>query len=181
MPHPQAARGAIIVMGVSGAGKTTLAALLAEALGCPFIEGDALHSAANVAKMAAGQPLTDADRWPWLDNVAAALRDAIATHRVATAACSALRQVYRDRLRTTIGQPTFFILLEAQRAELEQRLAQRSGHYMPATLLDSQLATLEPPHDASHTLVLDARLSPTQLREAAIQWLTASTHTTSGG
>ena len=126
-------------MGVSGAGKSVVGTRLAEALGVPFGEGDELHPAANVAKMASGQSLDDTDRAPWLDRVAAWL----VAHSAGVIACSALRRVYRDRLRTA-APDTCFVLLSVPRAALEERLHKRRGHFMPAALLDSQLEALEP-------------------------------------
>lgn len=131
--------GAIVVMGVSGAGKSTFGAALAEALGRSFVDADDLHPAANKAKMAAGTPLTDDDRAPWLDAVAAAAR----AREPVVVACSALKRGYRDRLAA--GAPSIaFVELDLTREELERRLGGRRHEFMPATLLDSQLATLEP-------------------------------------
>lgn len=146
----------IVVMGVSGCGKTTVGLALAERLGASFVEGDQLHPQANVAKMAAGIPLTDADRWPWLDAVGAAL----AGDAPVVASCSALKRSYRDRLRTQAGTPLNFLHLAGDRAALAQRMAERPGHYMPVSLLDSQLATLEPPSaDEALTLAIDMPVS----------------------
>ena len=128
-------------MGVSGSGKSTVGAALAEALGLPFADADALHPAENVARMAAGVPLTDDDRWPWLDAVGAALAEARETGMVM--ACSALRRVYRDRI-LAMAPSARFALLEVPRDVLEARMEQRPDHFMPASLLDSQLAALEP-------------------------------------
>lgn len=125
-------------MGVSGCGKSSLGAALAAALALPFTDADDLHPAANRAKMAAGQPLTDADRWPWLQAVGAVLAGG-----AGVVACSALRRTYRDRLREAAG-PVQFLHLVAPRKVIAQRLAARRGHFMPLALLDSQLATLEP-------------------------------------
>jgi gluconokinase len=138
---------AIVVMGVTGSGKSTLAKALAQALGWRFVEGDDLHPAANIAKMAAGTALTDADRWPFLDNVARVIATAHAQGIVVS--CSALKRSYRDRLRT--GQPRIlFVLPVLTRAQLQKRLSGRTDHFMPASLLDSQLAILEAPqHDES--------------------------------
>ena len=130
----------IVVMGVSGAGKSVVGAALARALDAPFCEGDTLHPPGNVAKMREGTPLTDADRAPWLDRVAAWM----VAHPDGVVTCSALKRRYRDRLR--LAAPTAcFVLLDAPKAVLAERLAHRLGHFMPATLLASQLATLEPP------------------------------------
>jgi carbohydrate kinase (thermoresistant glucokinase family) len=128
----------LVVMGVSGCGKSSLGAALATALALPFTDADDLHPAANRAKMAAGQPLTDADRWPWLQAVGAVLAGG-----AGVVACSALRRSYRDRLRDTAG-PVQFLHLVAPREVIVERLAARRGHFMPLALLDSQLATLEP-------------------------------------
>jgi gluconokinase len=131
--------GPVVVMGVSGAGKSAIASALAARLGVAYIDADDLHPAANQEKMRAGHPLDDEDRWPWLDIVAAHAREA----GTPIVACSALRRIYRDRLRA--GAPgTVFAELVVSRAELERRLGERHHEYMPATLLDSQLSTLEP-------------------------------------
>ncbi|MBE7219311.1 MAG: gluconokinase [Caulobacteraceae bacterium] len=135
-----AAAPRVVVAGVSGSGKSTLGAALAARLGVPFVDGDDLHSEAAKAKMHRGEPLTDADRAPWLDRVAAAL----AAPRGVVIACSALKRAYRDRLRAA-APSAVTLVLEAPRAVLEARLRARHGHFMPARLLDSQLATLEPP------------------------------------
>lgn len=163
--------GAIIVMGVSGSGKSTLGQLLAEALGCPFIEGDDLHCPNNVEKMRSGQPLNDDDRWPWLDRLGKALHDATEAHGLAVAACSALKYRYRERLVDAIAAPTSFVMLETDRAELVRRMGSRAGHYMPASLLDSQLAALERPHGGERALILDANASPEALCSASRDWL----------
>ncbi len=155
-------RRAIVVMGVSGSGKSTLAALLADRLGCPLIEGDEFHSAANVAKMAAGHPLDDADRWPWLDRVGLAV-GAAAQRGIAVAACSALKRRYRERLQAASDVPLLFVLLDTEADELVRRLTERAGHYMPASLLDSQLATLERPAPGERALALDAGRAPDAL------------------
>ena len=130
----------LVVMGVSGTGKTTTALLLAERLGRPMIEGDDLHPPANVEAMRAGRALTDADRGPWLR----AIRDAMSSAGGSTVVtCSSLRRSYRDVLRTAEGRVRF-VHLVVPPEELQRRLAARTGHFMPATLLASQLATLEP-------------------------------------
>ena len=133
---------AIVVMGVTGSGKSTLGSTLARALGWQFVEGDTLHPAANIKKTAAGIPLDDQDRVPFLDNVAKALAES-RPHGIVVS-CSALKRSYRDRIRA--GEPhALFVLPVLTRAQLEARLRVRAGHFMPASLLDSQLATLEPP------------------------------------
>ena len=137
-------RIALVVMGVSGSGKSTVAAGIADALGLAFIDGDGLHSPENVARMQAGTPLTDADRWPWLGRIAARLADSEQWPAGLVIACSALRRAYRDRIRA--GVPGVrFVFLDGSAEVIRARMAQRSGHYMPESLLASQLATLEPP------------------------------------
>lgn len=169
---------AIIAMGVSGSGKSTLGALLASKLDCRFLEGDAFHDARAIAKMSAGQPLDDDDRWPWLDRLGQAASQALASGGRVVAACSALRRRYRERLRDAISAPTRFVLLDASHDELVRRLTHRSGHYMPASLLHSQLATLERPEVDEPVLTLDAAASPDQLCELAQAWLQEPTRPT---
>ncbi|WP_242123813.1 gluconokinase [Sphingobium sp. Sx8-8] len=158
-------------MGVSGCGKSTLGALMAEALDCAFLEGDGFHSNEAIEKMRGGCPLTDEDRWPWLDRLGAAMDRAVTEQGIAVAACSALRKGYRDRLRAAIGAPVRFILLENSRDRLLARLAGRPGHYMPASLLESQLATLERPLAEEGALILRTDDAPALLRDAALDWL----------
>jgi len=143
---------AVVVMGVSGAGKTTLGRALAAALGAEFIDGDDLHSEAARAKMAAGVALTDEDRWPWLDRVGAAL----AGERRRIVACSALKRVYRERIRSSAGAGLRFVYLVADAEAMRRRVAARPGHYMPASLIDSQFATLEPPRDEADVIAASA-------------------------
>jgi gluconokinase len=134
-------------MGVSGAGKSAIGFALAARLGWKFLDADDYHPPANVAKMAAGMPLQDADRWPWLETLNARLREAHARGDGAVLACSALRQVYRDRLGA--GLPDCrFVFLNGSRELIGARLARRNHRYMPPSLLDSQIATLEPPAGA---------------------------------
>lgn len=133
----------ILVMGVSGSGKSTLGAALASALGGRFIDADDLHPAGNVAHMAAGKPLNDAMRWPWLDACGAALAE---TKGDAVLGCSALKRSYRDRLRAAVPG-LILVYPDAPRALVEARMQARKGHFMPPALLDSQYATLEPPQE----------------------------------
>ena len=133
----------VVVMGVSGSGKTTLGRLLAQRLRCEFIEGDDFHPPANVAKMAAGTPLGDADRWPWLEILNSKLRE----KQKAVLACSALKQVYRERLSSGV-ENLKFVFLRGSHDLIEARLKARQHRYMPASLLTSQFATLEPPTGA---------------------------------
>ena len=137
----------VVVMGVSGSGKTTIGTTLAKRLGYSFLDGDDWHPPENVAKMSAGTPLTDEDRWPWLDRLNAELRAREARSESAVLACSALKQAYRDRLaRGLIHWKLVF--LHASFELLSKRIAERKHRYMPASLLQSQLATLEPPAQA---------------------------------
>ncbi len=129
----------VVVMGVSGSGKSTIGARLADELAAPFVDADDLHPESNVRKMRDGIPLTDEDRWPWLEAVGGALE---ASPRIAVA-CSALRRVYRDRLRAH-APDTVFVHLEVSAAETVDRMRAREGHFMPPALLDSQMRTLEP-------------------------------------
>lgn len=152
----------IVVMGVSGSGKSTLGRALATTLGLPFVEGDALHPPANIGKMARGEPLDDLDREPFLANVAASLE---AHGDGVVVACSALRRRYRDRLRAQAGDITFLLPI-VDRETLARRLAARPGHFMPASLLDSQLATLEPLQPDEHGLAFDGSAPlPQQLQQ----------------
>lgn len=162
---------AVIAMGVSGSGKSTLGALLASKLDCPFLEGDDFHDARAIAKMRAGQPLDDDDRWPWLDRLGLAVGEALESGGRVVAACSALRRSYREHLRGAIAAPTRFVMLDASHDELLRRLTRRSDHYMPASLLESQLATLERPGADEAVFTLDAAASPEQLCGIAQAWL----------
>jgi gluconokinase len=136
----------VVVMGVCGCGKTTVGKALAAALGWRFFDADDFHPPANIEKMAAGIPLTDTDRWPWLDRLAAEMGAIERAGGHAVLACSALRQAYRDRLAVAGG--VRFVHLRGDRATIAARVAARPGHYMPATLVDSQFAALELPAEA---------------------------------
>ena len=154
-------RFTVIVMGVSGSGKTTVGKALAERRGIAFIDGDDLHSPEARAKMHAGIPLTDEDRAPWLDRIGHALADAADYPEGVVIACSALRRVYRDRLRAIAGPSLRFLFLKGDKALMRSRVAERKGHYMPASLIDSQFATLESPEGEGDvvTLAADADLT----------------------
>lgn len=157
----------IVLMGVSGSGKSTIGQALAEALHWRFIEGDAFHSAANRARMAAGVPLGDEDRWPWLDALGVELAAVQAQDVSAVVACSALRRVYRDRLRQHVPDLRVVCLYgEAER--IAQRLATRSHEYMPASLLASQLDLLELPDAQEAALVIDTALPPADIVDAIL-------------
>lgn len=133
----------LVVMGVAGSGKSTLARALSEKLDWVFAEGDGFHPEANIAKMSAGQPLDDEDRWPWLDRIVTWVADEDAQGHSTVVTCSALKRAYRDRLATAPGR-TVFLHLVGSPELLGARMAARSGHFMPASLLPSQFATLEP-------------------------------------
>jgi len=144
----------LVVMGVSGSGKTTVAEPLAEKLGWTFQEGDALHPAANIAKMKAGIPLDDADRAPWLAAIGTWMDGQIAQGMGGVVTCSALKRAYRDLLRA--GRPLVrFVYLEGSEGLIAHRLAARSGHFMPPSLLASQFAALEPPAQEEHAIVVN--------------------------
>jgi carbohydrate kinase (thermoresistant glucokinase family) len=160
----------VVVMGVSGCGKSTVGAALASALGVPFIEGDALHPPANVALMAAGTPLTDADRAGWLQALALELAQA-RRQSGCVLSCSALRRPYRDVLRE--GAPELSLVhLTGSPAVLAARLQARAGHYMPASLLQSQLDTLEVPGDDESAISMDIQAEPKDLVAEAQRRLT---------
>ncbi len=160
MSAPQrVTRHALVVMGTAGAGKTLIGTTLAAALAVPCIEGDAFHPPANVAKMASGTPLTDEDRWGWLQTLADRLREARTAGSSVVLTCSALRRRYRDLLRSG-DDSVRFIFLAAPPALLQARVAARAGHFMPASLIDSQLATLEPPDADEQAWTIDANATP---------------------
>lgn len=146
-------------MGVSGSGKSTVGAALAERLAVPFLDADDFHPASNVEKMAARRPLTDDDRWPWLDRTGEAIR---AETGGVVLACSALRLMYRERLRS-FAPEAIFVQLAVPRAVLGVRMGERVGHFMPKALLDSQLGTLESLTPMESGLVVDGALTERQI------------------
>jgi gluconokinase len=164
-------RLAIVMMGVSGNGKSTVGAALAAALGLPFIEGDTLHSAHNVEKMSHGIPLDDADRAPWLAAIAARLADTACYPRGLVITCSALKASYRERLRAA-DSSVRFVFLDAPESLIAQRLALRSHHFMPASLLSSQFQTLEDPRHESDVLSVDASGSIEATLQTVVRALT---------
>lgn len=160
----------VVVMGVSGSGKTTLAQGLADRLHWPFQEGDELHPRANVEKMSRGEPLTDDDRRPWLDAIGRWLDERAAAGESAVLTCSALRRVYRDRLRD--GRPGVrFCHVVASAQTIRDRLEHRRGHYMPPSLLPSQLATLEPLADDEPGVTVTADGEPDDVVDEALELL----------
>ena len=160
----------IIMMGVSGSGKTTIGQGVARALGVVFIEGDDLHPPANVAKMASGQPLIDADRWPWLDLLRQNIEEHLAQDLTAVYSCSALKRSYRQRLAQDDPRVRF-IHLDADFDLLNARLAQRDDHFMPAELLASQFATLEPPTPDEDIPRFDVSHSVEGIVEGIVDWV----------
>ncbi|SDD30400.1 gluconokinase [Paracoccus isoporae] len=159
--------GRFVIMGVSGCGKSTIGAAVAARLGLAFIDGDALHPDENIAKMARGIPLDDADRAPWLDRVGAALGPG------ALIACSALRRAYRDRIRANCDGPVTFLFLRGRRETLIRRMSDRDGHFMPAALLDSQIATLEPPTADERVVAADIEEDPARLVDRLLAGIAA--------
>ncbi|MFJ4029694.1 gluconokinase [Paenarthrobacter sp. NPDC089989] len=168
-PHPP-----MVVMGVSGCGKSTVGSLLGERLGMVFQDGDHLHPAANKTKMGAGIPLDDADRKPWLEEIGRVLRDSSDAGTPMIIACSALKRSYRDLLRQH-APGVVFVHLNGDRATLLARMNARDHEFMPSSLLDSQLSTLEPlEHDEQHVLA-DITLAPSALVDAICDRLSVLT------
>ena len=160
----------VVVMGVSGSGKTTVGIALADSLGWEFVDGDDLHPPANVSKMAAGVPLTDDDRWPWLEAIGTWIDVRRSSGAAAVVACSALRRSYRDLLRR--GRPeVVFCHLAVDAADLRERLAHRPGHYMPASLLASQLSSLEPLDEDEPGVTVAAEGEPADVLAEALDAL----------
>jgi gluconokinase len=161
----------VLVMGVSGCGKTTVGRLLADRLGWPFLDADDLHPPANVAKMAAGIPLTDADREPWLATVAEWIAERRSHGEPGVVACSALKRIYRDGLRGA-DEGIRLVYLKGERELLEQRLAHRHGHFFPQRLLAAQLADLEEPTDDEKPIIVPIGLTPADIADIIVAALT---------
>jgi gluconokinase len=153
----------VVIMGVSGSGKTTVGRALAERFGVPYAEADDFHPAANVAKMASGQPLTDEDRWPWLRIIAEWITER-GEDRGGVVTCSALKRSYRDLLRTA-ADDVWFLHLDGSRELIGARIADRTGHFMPPALLDSQFADLEPLREDEAGLRVDVAARPEEIVE----------------
>ena len=162
---------AIVVMGVSGAGKSTVGKLIAARLDCPFRDADSFHPPANIEKMSRGEPLTDDDRWPWLNGIA----DWIETHRAAgttgVVTCSALKRAYRDVVTANQAADVRLVYLKGDFALIEARLKAREGHFMPPALLRSQFATLEEPRADEHAITVSIDGAPEEIAEAALRGL----------
>ncbi|MDO1585240.1 gluconokinase [Rhizobium oryzicola] len=142
----------MVLMGVAGSGKSTVGEALAQAITAVYLDGDDLHPAENIAKMSRGEPLTDEDRWPWLAKVGQKLHDSTT---VTIIGCSALKRIYRDKIREETGGPVTFIHLSGSRELIASRMGARTGHFMPTTLLDSQFAALEPPGADEDAVTVD--------------------------
>lgn len=155
----------VVVMGVAGTGKTTIGPLLAAALGVPYAEGDDFHPPANIAKMSAGTPLDDADRRPWLDAIGLWAHGRAGLGGVVSS--SALKRSYRDRLRAA-APDAVFLHLTGDRPLIEQRMSERTGHFMPTALLDSQFATLQPLGDDEAGVAVDVSGTPEEITERAV-------------
>ena len=163
VPTPAVIR--VVVMGVSGAGKSTIGTLVADAMNFPFVDADSLHPLANIRKMASGTPLNDDDRWPWLDLVGHEL--ATTKTRGVVVACSALKRRYRDAIRAK-APDTIFLHLDGSLEVLSSRLEGRSGHFMPPKLLESQLEALEPMEADESAVVIDVAASMAEILERAV-------------
>ena len=155
MPETNRTPHAIIVMGVSGCGKSSVGLKISDALGLQFVEGDQLHPASNVEKMSKGIPLTDDDRMPWLDLIGETMKEALDRGQGVIVSCSALRRAYRDRLRNAVNGNLFFVYLSGSKELLMKRMGERKGHFMPPSLLESQLATLEVPTGEPGVVTVD--------------------------
>jgi gluconokinase len=159
----------IIAMGVSSSGKSSSGQAIARRMHAPFLDGDDYHPAANKEKMRAGIPLTDDDRWPWLTTFARALHEAAGNKGVAVGACSALKRAYREHLVREASEPILFVFLDGTKEVIAARIAQRSHEYMPASLLDSQFATLEVPADDENVLKVPVTLSVEEIAERVVK------------
>ncbi|MFD5282434.1 gluconokinase [Streptomyces rubrogriseus] len=158
----------VVVMGVAGTGKTTIGPLLAARLGVPYAEGDDFHPPANIAKMTAGTPLTDEDRWPWLDAIGGWAHGRAGLGGVVSS--SALKRSYRDRLRAA-APGVVFVHLTGSRELIEDRMSHRQGHFMPTALLDSQFATLQPLQPDEAGVAVDVAGAPEEITERAVDAL----------
>ncbi|WP_111561741.1 gluconokinase [Rhizobium sp.] len=164
---------AIIVMGVSGCGKSSVGEAVAKALAVEFAEGDALHPASNVEKMSKGTPLTDEDRMPWLDIIGQTMKAALDRNEGIVVSCSALKKSYRDRLRAAVDGNLFFVYLHGSRELLTARMGARKGHFMPLSLLENQLATLEIPTGEPGVVTVDIDGTIDEIAKTALRDLKA--------
>ncbi|MCX7303859.1 MAG: gluconokinase [Hyphomicrobiales bacterium] len=157
----------VIVMGVSGSGKSVIGAALAEAIGARFAEADRFHPPENINRMSAGMPLRDEDRWGWLDAIAIEISDAERAGETLVVTCSALKRIYRDRLRLA-SRDIRFVYLAIDRDTAAARVAARKGHFMPASLIDSQYADLHPPAADENAATIDASKDPAEVLADAV-------------
>ncbi|HTJ58791.1 MAG TPA: gluconokinase [Devosiaceae bacterium] len=171
-PPPFKAARIIVVMGVSSSGKTTVGKAIARRLHAPFLDADDYHSEANIKKMSAGIPLTDEDRWPWLEALGKALHEAADRKGVAVGTCSALKRAYREFLTQAAGEPVLFVYLEGSYELIEARIKARQHHFMPESLLKSQFATLEPPGPDENALAVPVDDTPERIAEMVVSKLT---------
>ncbi len=163
MTELQSAQPVLVIMGVSGSGKSTVAGMLAGALKWDLQEGDDLHPASNVAKMASGHPLTDEDRWPWLETIAEWIRAHTRSGEPGIVTCSALKRSYRDVLAKGSEGKVVFVHLAGTRNQISDRLNVRMDHFMPSTLLDTQITTLEPIEPDEQSIVVDVGPPPAEI------------------
>ena len=161
----------VVMMGPCGCGKTTVGRLVADGLDAEFLEGDSFHPGENRTKMMAGEPLTDTDRWPWLNSIAEHAASAAASGKPVVVACSALKRTYRDRLASS-GADTVFVMLDGPKDLIHARLVARPDHFMPPSLLESQLETLERPSLDENAIVVDIGQPPETLARAIVQAVT---------
>lgn len=160
----------VVMMGICGSGKTTIGRVLAERLGVPFVEGDDYHTRENVAKMAAGHPLTDADRWPWLHRLGEAMGQWAEKGQDTVVSCSALRRDYRALL-TAAAPDVRFVFLEGAVELVRRRMAERRDHFMPVGLITSQIATLEDPRGEPNVVTVDIDGTPDQIVDRIVEGL----------
>ena len=162
---------AVVVMGVSGAGKSTVGKIIAANLGCPFRDADSFHPPANIEKMSRGEPLTDDDRWPWLQAIAAWIAEHRAAGTTCVVTCSALKRVYRDIVTAKQSADVRLVYLKGEFELIAARLAARKGHFMPPALLKSQFDALEEPAADEHAIAVPIDATPEEIAERVMQRL----------
>ena len=162
---------AIVVMGVSGAGKSTVGRIIAERLGCPFRDADSFHPQSNIEKMSRGEPLTDEDRWPWLRAIAAWIAEHRAAQTTCVVTCSALKRSYRDLLTDNQRADVRLVYLNGEFALIEARLKARIGHFMPSGLLRSQFDALEEPSPDEHAITVSIDATPEEIAARVLKQL----------
>ncbi len=162
---------AVVVMGVSGAGKSTVGKIIAARLGCPFRDADSFHPQANIEKMSRGEPLTDDDRWPWLQAIAAWIAEHRAAGTTCVVTCSALKRVYRDIVTARQSADVRLVYLKGEFDLIAARLAARKGHFMPPALLKSQFAALEEPAADEHAITVPIDATPEEIAERVMRQL----------